>query len=86
MVEPREGCKLESWKVAWHKSSTSLADLQREHNCIGHDCGRGRLGYGTPQLQNDIIQDEMVVSVWHLLHEAENDVIMLTLGVDGQIL
>lgn len=40
-----------------------------------------------PQLQNDsTIQDEMVVSIWHLLHEAENAVIMLMLGVDGQIL
>ena len=39
-----------------------------------------------PQLRNDsTIQDEMVVSVWHLLHEAENAVIMLMLVVDGQI-
>ena len=47
----------------------------------------GYLGYGTHSYKmNNIIQDEMVVSVWHLLHEAENVVIMLTLGVDGQIL
>ena len=47
----------------------------------------GYLGYGTHSYKmNNVIQDEMVVSVWHLLHEAENVVIMLTLGVDGQIL
>ena len=40
-----------------------------------------------PQLRNDsTIQDEMIVSVWHLLHKAKNAVIMLMLGVDGQIL